>query len=302
MHIPPTSSPPTATTTEEARACIARIAALGTAHDATHAGIRVRWHRFGPAQTGTPPVVLLHGGHGSWMHWLRNIEALSHQHVVWLPDMPGFLDSDQPPPADAGEDPMEPLLAALQGTLDALVGATTPIALGGFSFGGFVATRLAVRRSHIAQLALLGTAGHATIRRLRVEMHNWRAAPDRAAEVAMLHHNLMALMLHDAAALDALAFEIHDIACHGTRYRSKDTSLAGGLQAALDVLDTHGVPQWLVWGAFDVTADPRALVPQLTEGHPLRRGAIIEGAGHWVQYEAAEATNRWLLAWLQGAA
>ena len=33
------------------------------------------WHRWGPA-TGRP-VVLLHGGSGSWTHWLRNIDALA---------------------------------------------------------------------------------------------------------------------------------------------------------------------------------------------------------------------------------
>ena len=38
------------------------------------------WHRWrpDPAPTGAPhrPVVLLHGGSGSWTHWLRNIDAL----------------------------------------------------------------------------------------------------------------------------------------------------------------------------------------------------------------------------------
>ena len=290
----------TATDAAGARACIARIAALGTVHDAVHAGVQVRWHRFGPAQSHTPPLVLLHGGHGSWMHWLRNIEALAARHVVWVPDMPGFLDSAEPPPPRTGEDALEPLLAVLQATLDSLVGATTPVGLCGVSFGGFVAVRLAVRRGNTARLALLGTAGHATMRRLRVDMINWRAAPDRAAEVAALRHNLMALMLHDPAALDALAFEIHDIACHGTRLRSKEVSLAGGLQAALDVLDTRGVPQYLLWGAHDATADPVPLVASLTAGHPLRQGHVIANAGHWVQYEAAQAANAWLLRWADG--
>lgn len=300
MPAEPSPPLPAAAIAGEARACIARIAALGTVHDAVHAGTTVRWRRFGPADAAAPPVVLLHGGHGSWMHWLRNIEALAAQHVLWLPDMPGFLDSGTPPPAAPGEDVLEPLLRALQGTLDALVGAATPIALGGFSFGGFVAARLAVRRGHVRRLALVGTAGHATLRRLHVQMLNWRAAPDRAAEQAALRHNLLALMLHDPAALDALAFEIHDIACHGTRFRSKEASLAGGLQQALDVLDGRGVPQRLLWGAFDVTADPRPLVAQLTQGHPLRQGRIAEGAGHWVQYEAAALANAWLRQWAAG--
>ncbi|WP_399680384.1 alpha/beta fold hydrolase [Xenophilus sp.] len=283
-----------------ARALIARTEALATVHDAVHAGTRVRWRRFGPTDAAGPPLVLLHGGHGSWMHWLRNVPALSAGRALWLPDLPGYLGSDTPPaPAPAaGQAPLQPLLDVLQGTLDGLVGAGTPIALGGFSFGGIVAAKLAVQRGHIARLALAGSGGHATLRHLAVEMVNWRAAPDRDAERAALAHNLKALMLHDPAALDALAFEIHDIACHATRFRSKDASLAGGLQQALDAMDERGVPQLLLWGERDVTADARALVAALTRGHPLREGCIVEGAGHWVQFEAAQAFDARLLRFL----
>ncbi len=291
---------PTATDAASARAAIARIAATGTVHEAVHSGTRVFWHRFGPSKATTPPVVLLHGGHGSWMHWLRNIEALAARHVLWLPDMPGFMQSDLPPPPGPEDHALDPLVAVLQGTLDSLLGAGTPIALGGFSFGGFVAARLAVRRGNVARLALLGSAGHATLRRLKTPMVNWRAAVDRPAEVAALRHNLMALMLHDPAALDALAFEIHDIACHGTRLRSKEASMAGGLQDALAVLDTRGVPQWLLWGAHDATADPRPLLAALTDRHPLRHATVVDNAGHWVQYEAAAVANAWLLRWADG--
>ena len=276
----------------DARRLIARIDALSTSHDAVHEGVRVRWRRFGPARSDRPPLVLLHGGHGSWMHWLRNVEALSADRVLWLPDMPGFHDSDVPRANAEGDAPLDPLFEALGGTLDALIGADTAIDLGGFSFGGLTAAKFAAKRGAVRKLALLGSGGHGTLRRMAVEMINWRAAPDRAAEVAALRHNLAALMLHDPAAIDALAFAIHDISCHGTRLRSKEISLAGGLQ---DALTTHHGPQLLMWGEFDVTADPRPLVAQLTAGHPQRRGVVIDGAGHWVQYERADETNRLLV-------
>ncbi|MDP9902130.1 pimeloyl-ACP methyl ester carboxylesterase [Variovorax ginsengisoli] len=285
-----------------ARAEIARLDALSTHHDVVHEGVRVRWRRFGGSDSGSgnaqSPLVLLHGGHGSWLHWARNIEALCATRTLWLPDMPGFLDSDVPPRPAEGDDPLGPLLAALGGTLDALIGAGTPIDLGGFSFGGLVAARFAVQRGNVRRLALLGSGGHGTLRRLTVEMINWRAAGSRAEEIAALRHNLAALMLHDPTALDALAFEIHDISCHGTRFRSKDVSLAGGLQQALDALDLRGVPQLLLWGAYDVTGDPQPLVAELTAGHPLRQGAVIEDGGHWVQYERATQTHARLLDFL----
>lgn len=278
----------------QARRLIARIDALSTHHDATHAGTRVRWRRFGGGAEA-PPLVLLHGGHGSWMHWLRNVEALAAGRTVWLPDMPGFHDSDTPPAPAEGQHTLAPMLDVLAGTLDALVGAGTAIDLGGFSFGGFVAAQLMQRRGSVRRLALLGSAGHATLRRMTAKMVDWRAATDREAQRAALRHNLGALMLHDPAAIDALAFAIHDISCHGTRFHSKRISLAGGLQAALD---TFAGPMLLAWGEHDVTADSRPLVAQLTQGRPHRQGVVIDGAGHWVQYERAEAVNGLLLRFL----
>ncbi len=34
------------------------------------------WHLWGQGSAAHPPVVLLHGGSGSWTHWLRNIQPL----------------------------------------------------------------------------------------------------------------------------------------------------------------------------------------------------------------------------------
>lgn len=266
---------------------IARIDALATHHDAVHEGVRVRWRRFG-TDTSRPPLVLLHGGHGSWMHWLRNAEALSAGRTLWLPDMPGFNESDAPPRVEQGEDPLQPLLAALGGTLDQLIGAGTVIDLGGFSFGGLTAARFGAGRGAVRRLALIGSGGHGTLRRMTAQMINWRAAPDREAERAALLNNLAALMLHDAAAIDALAFAIHDISCHGTRFRSKEVSQSGGLQQAIGIM---GVPTLLLWGEFDVTADPRPLVAQLAAEGPGREGVVIDGAGHWAQYERADEVN-----------
>lgn len=278
----------------DAHRLIARIDALSTHHDALHGGVRVRWRRFGTSEA-RPPLVLLHGGHGSWMHWLRNIEALSATRTLWLPDMPGFNESDAAPPPAPGEAPIGPLLDALGGTLDGLIGAGTEIDLGGFSFGGLTAAKFAQRRGHVRRLALVGSGGHGTMRRMTAQMINWRAARDREEERAALLHNLAALMLHDKAAIDALAFVIHDISCHGTRFRSKDVSQAGGLQAALD---TFAGPQLLVWGEYDTTADSRPLVAQLVAGHPRRQGAVVDGAGHWAQYERADEVNALLLRFL----
>jgi 2-hydroxy-6-oxonona-2,4-dienedioate hydrolase len=55
-----------------------------------------------------------------------------------------------------------------------------------------------------------------------------------------------------------------------------------------------------IWGEKDVTLGPnieqrRALI---REAHPNARVATIPGAGHWVQYEAADSFNARLAEWL----
>ena len=54
-------------------------------------GRRIVWRRWGSG----PSLVLLHGGHGAWNHWVRNVIPLSQTHAVWAPDMPGYGESDE---------------------------------------------------------------------------------------------------------------------------------------------------------------------------------------------------------------
>ena len=47
------------------------------------------WHAWGEG----PPLLLLHGSHGSWTHWIRNVDALAVSRTVWAPDIPNHGDS-----------------------------------------------------------------------------------------------------------------------------------------------------------------------------------------------------------------
>ena len=59
------------------------------------------WHAWG--DPAAAPVVLLHGGAGSWTHWVRNITPLvAAGRRVWVPDLPGFGDSAPPPTGHEG--------------------------------------------------------------------------------------------------------------------------------------------------------------------------------------------------------
>lgn len=261
---------------------IPRIASQARRYDVPVRAGHVVWRRFGDG----PPLVLIHGGHGSWRHWLRNIEPMAQAHTLWIPDMPGYGDSAPPP-----QPTLSSLVNTLMDSLARLVGLDSAIDVAGFSFGGLVASHLAVQRGHVRRLALLGSAGHGTVRRPRGELLSWREAHRRGdleAQRSVMRHNLLLHMLHDELAADETALRIHAESCLATRFHSRSISRAAGLQV---VLDRYQGPTLMQWGEHDVTATPGVLLPQLLAGRANRCGDIVSGAGHWVQYEAAERVN-----------
>lgn len=266
---------------------ITQLEAQASRHKVEVQGRMVCWRQFGEG----PPLVLLHGGHGSWLHWARNIEALATRFTLWVPDLPGFGDSDDLGPSRSGD--MADLVSATLTSLDALVGADTWIDLVGFSFGGLVAAQMAAQRLRIRNLVLLGGAGHGGLRRPRGELMNWHRAKTQEAIDACMHHNLQMHMLFDPVQIDALALAVHSVSCQRARFRSRPISQAGGLSTALDQSSAQVL---LVWGEHDVTAEPAVLATSLVAGHPQRQARILSGVGHWVQYESAAQINHLLLA------
>ena len=53
------------------------------------------WHAWGVPRAGVAPLVLLHGGSGSWTHWLRNIDTLlAEGRELWVPSIPPAVKTD----------------------------------------------------------------------------------------------------------------------------------------------------------------------------------------------------------------
>lgn len=253
----------------------------------------VAWHEWGSLQA--TPVVLFHGGHGSHQHWIRNVDALAKHYRVLVPDMPGYGESDAPP-----EPTMESLVAIMRMALDERIGAQTLVRLVGFSFGGLVAAKMAAQRSNVTHLCLLGAAGHGTTRRPKGKLQDWKTAlqaNDDVALRAVMRHNLLMHMLTHEASINDEALDIHTSACLKTRFHSKKISHAGGLIDALAFARLINPAMALsgLWGEHDVTCTPASVLDLLESQGALNHSQIIPNVGHWVQYEAADLANSFLL-------
>jgi pimeloyl-ACP methyl ester carboxylesterase len=255
------------------------------------------WHAMG-AITGdaSRPLVLLHGGHGSWQHWARNTAPLAQHYRVLVPDLPGYGDSDTPP-----EPTMPSLVNTTRAALDQLLGADTPVRLAGFSFGGLVAAHIAAQRPNVTHLALMGPAGHGSPRRPKGALRDWRdaaLAKDDAGLRHIMQHNLLMHMLEHTSSVDEQALDLHTAACIHTRFHSKKISLAGGLLEALATAQRTNPAMVLsaMWGEHDVTCTPLTVQQAMqVAGLRLQRSRMVPHAGHWVQYEASDEATAFLL-------
>ena len=167
-------------------------AALAGAQRAVTAldGVHTVWHLWG--KSDRPTVVLLHGGSGSWTHWVRNIAPLMGAGFrVLVPDLPGFGDSDLPPGCSDVPDLPRHLHAGLQ-----QLAQQGPVQIVGFSFGGMTAALwLAEFPDDAQQLVLVGAPGLGLSTPQRTALKGWRHLPTSEQQNAVHRHNLMALSL-----------------------------------------------------------------------------------------------------------
>ena len=256
------------------------------------------WNIWQPqaADSSLAPLVLLHGGSGSWTHWLRNIEALAASgRLVYVPDLPGFGDSAAPlqgADADALPEPIE------QG-LQLLVGDAS-CDLVGFSFGGMVAGLLAAAYpSRVERLVLAGAPGLGVARGL-LRLRAWRHLADPEQRDAVHRGNLALLMLYHPKAITELVLRLHVTNVERDRMRGRSLARTDVLARALAGLVC---PVYAIYGREDVLYRGRldALELALGQAGDFRGLSIIEDAGHWVQFEQAAVFNQTLLGILNAA-
>jgi 2-hydroxy-6-oxonona-2,4-dienedioate hydrolase len=233
------------------------------------------------------PLVLFHGGSGSWTHWIRTIPELSRHYELWVPDIPGLGDSAMPP------QPLTP--ASIAGVVIAGLGELFPgthvFRLAGFSFGGHVAGLVAGKlKQRVRDLTLIGVAalGLRAVSREPFAKTRTGMTPEEIA--AVFRQNLAVLMLADPAKIDPLAIHLQAENIARARFRSRPFAATDGLAVALgDVTARLNT----IWGTRDIIARPslQARLDILRRHHPELEVRLIDSAGHWVMYEAADAFN-----------
>ncbi len=271
---------------------IERLRALATRRETPCGAGTMVWHVWGESRPGLPPVVLFHGGSGSWTHWLRNIQPLvAAGRQVIAADLPGFGDSALPP---TGGD-ADALVAPLAEGLGALL-AGDPCDLVGFSFGGLTAGLLLAEHPALARrLVLVGAPAMGVTPDRQFELKAWRHLPSAAEQEAVHRFNLAALMLNDASLIDGLALELHIANLMRDRMPRRRLAHTDILARSLPRVRC---PVFAIYGAHDALY--KAWIHQLEDAFeaaaPDFRGLVlIPEAGHWVPFERPEAFDDALL-------
>lgn len=225
-----------------------------------------------------PPLVYLHGSNGAC--WPPGLQALAKTYRVYVPEHPGFGETERPEWIETVRD----LALYYLDLFDAL--GLSSVNLVGQSLGGWIAADLASMCSHdLRRLVLVGAAGLLLEGERRLDQ--FALSPE--AMVRALYHDqsLAEKALAEPSTEQQIRLRVRNgnmTARLGWSPYMADPSLRGRLRRIR-------IPTLLVWGTRD------RIVP-LTHAHayaasiPHARLALIEGSGHLPAVEQAAEFTR----------
>ena len=269
----------------ELPAAALRVLSRSRRVETVHGETRIAWRVWGEEKD--EPLVLLHGGSGSWTHWLRNVEPLAATgRRVIVPDLPGFGDSVAARGVTDVDGMVEPMAAGLHEVV-----GTEGFDLAGFSFGGMLGGLIAAARPALIRHLVIAGAPALGFRAKDLGLKEWRHLEDTEARNAVHRHNLGVLLIHDPENIDDLTVQLHAANMARDRMRRRRIARTDILAQTLPLLQckVDGI-----WGECDqlyvgLMGELQALLQRLPNFGEL---VLVEGAGHWVQYERPETFNR----------
>ncbi|MEK9754174.1 MAG: alpha/beta hydrolase [Rhodospirillaceae bacterium] len=266
----------------------ARAERLETPIPGAKPGATMVWHRW-PGPDDGPPLVLVHGGWGSWTHWIKTVPVMAARSSVLACDLPGLGQSG----GIGRPETILPVAEALAIGIETLIGPERRYDIAGFSFGGIAAAHAAALYGRRCRsFTAVGAAGFGDLHYIvgGIQVPDPRLAK---AEIDAVHRsNLKILMLATDAAIDPLAIHIHRDNISRGRFRSRRISVSNGLVEALPRIEGRigGI-----WGALDITGNGLEAIEARRDifhrHQPDSPFDIIDGGGHWVMYETPDAFN-----------
>jgi pimeloyl-ACP methyl ester carboxylesterase len=242
-----------------------------------------------------PTLMLLHGGTGSWTHWVRNIRALSQHFRLVLPDLPGMGESLDVPHDSDLDGYGEFLLAAVVG---GLVPAGVPFLAAGFSYGGVMTAWLAARLpERVAGICLLAPGGFPPGSWSRPPLRPVPAGASEAETNAVHRRNLELMMIGDPKRIDDLTVAMQRRNHGMTRFKSRFLGYRDTLGPSLR---QTRCPVLGILPAGDPLPQPDAAsrAAYLEANAPRITCRIVPGASHWVAFEAPDDVNRLMIEFL----
>ena len=240
----------------------------------------VCWRSWGK---GTP-IVFLHGGYGSWAHWIKQALPFSKKNRVLIPDMPGFGESDDLSMPHTPEKIASNLVDSLMELIDI---NENPI-ICGFSFGGLIAGHLSYQMNRKGinpqKLILVGPGGLGAKRGVMEEMIA-RHSKMTETEVYNAHkRNLEILMMSNPEKVDDLSIHIQKQNTDAHRIKSRPIS---GTDTLAQILKQQNVPLYVIWGEKDASVgvyleDRMAILRSINSEVHFH---VQFKLGHWLMYE-----------------
>jgi pimeloyl-ACP methyl ester carboxylesterase len=253
---------------------------------------RMVWRIWGEGE----PVVFLHGGSGSWTHWIRNLPAFEDKYRLYVADIPGFGDSDLAPreyDVERLPESTDHLAEIVCQGLSELLPPPARYHLVGFSFGsvmgGYVARREGAR---LASFTLIGAAALGVPwPGLTNALRTAKEGMSREEVMDVQRYNLNAIMMATPPAdIDDYAVWLQMENVRRARMRSH---VVAGTDTLSQTLPDIVAPMTVIWGAEDVFAKPGLADRQAVfrSVQPDVAIHLLDDVGHWAMYEAAEPVN-----------
>ncbi|MEW6671860.1 MAG: alpha/beta hydrolase [Thermodesulfobacteriota bacterium] len=278
-------------TDEEPAAAVARIESLSQKLFSPGGSGRMLWHVWGRGK----PLVLLHGGFGSWMHWIRNIPVMASRFSVFAATLPGFGDSDDLPEPQTPEN----LAAIVSAGIDRVLPPGERFHMIGFSFGGIIGGLVAgLQGGRLLSHTFSGSGGMGLTRNPMEPLVNWRRTKTQEERLRAHRRNLEILMVADSQKIDDLAVYIQNWNTPRCRVRTYKYWHLDILRESLYKVKGRLMG---LYGSRDaiVSGHMHERVNYLSAIQPDLVFREIEGAGHWACYEAADAFNKTYFEMLQ---